>query len=90
MGMADRIRVKLAEGLAPQSLEVVDESERHKGHAGWQPGGETHFQIAVVSERFAGLGRVARQRLIYDLLAEEIAAGVHALRLSTKTPEEAG
>jgi BolA protein len=89
MTMAERIRAKLAEGLRPQTLDVVDDSARHAGHAGHRPGGETHFDVMVVSSAFAGQSRVARQRLVYRLLAEELRGGVHALALTTLTPEEA-
>ncbi|MDP7603737.1 MAG: BolA family protein, partial [Alphaproteobacteria bacterium] len=65
-----------------------DQSARHAGHAGARPGGESHFDVVVVSQSFAGLGRVARQRLVYKVLAEELAAGLHALALITRTPAE--
>lgn len=89
MEYADRIRRKLTDGLAPERLDVVDESGRHAGHAGADPEGETHFHVTVVSPAFAGLTRVARQRMVYDLLAQEMAERVHALGLTTLTPEEA-
>ena len=82
------IEHKLTQALAPQRLKIVDDSEKHKGHAGYRDGGETHFRVEVVSEAFAGQNRVARQRRIYEILAEELAAGVHALQLKTLTPEE--
>lgn len=79
---------KLREKLSPVRLEVTDESARHAGHSGAHPEGETHFHVAVVSESFRGLGRVARQRLVYETLAEELRAHIHALSLETLTPEE--
>jgi BolA protein len=85
---ADRIRAKLEAGLAPQTLDILDESAKHAGHAGARPGGETHFRVRVVSAAFAGLGRVERQRKVYALLAEEMAERVHALALETRTPDE--
>lgn len=88
MTIADRIRRKLAATLQPTRLEVLDESARHHGHAGWREGGETHFHLTVVSEAFAGKSRVARQRLVYDLLAEEMRDRVHALSLTTLAPAE--
>lgn len=88
MAVADTIERKLTQALAPQRLRIVDDSEKHKGHAGYREGGETHFRVEVVSEAFAGQNRVARQRRVYDILAEELAAGVHALQLKTLTPEE--
>ncbi len=82
------IEKKLAEGLSPSRLSVVDESHLHAGHAHAPAGGESHFRVEVVSAAFAGLGRVARQRLVYGLLAEEMQGRVHALALRTLTPEE--
>lgn len=90
MSVAETIRVKLTERLAPTRLVVLDESHRHAGHAGARPGGETHFNVTVVSAAFAGLNRVARQRLVYQTLSEELAGGVHALSLTTTTPDEDG
>jgi BolA family transcriptional regulator, general stress-responsive regulator len=90
MSVAETIRVKLTERLAPTRLVVLDESHRHAGHAGARPGGETHFKLTVVSAAFAGLNRVARQRLVYQTLSEELAGGVHALSLTTTTPDEDG
>lgn len=89
MEYADRIRRKLTEALAPEQLDVVDESGRHAGHAGARPEGETHFHVTIVSAAFAGRSRVERQRLVYGLLAEEMAERIHALGLTTLTPDEA-
>lgn len=89
LNVADRIRAKLVEALAPASLDIVDESHKHKGHAGYREGGESHFHVTIVSDRFEGEGRVARQRLVYGLLADELAGPVHALSLKLMTPEEA-
>jgi len=88
MTIAERINKKLTEGLAPSLLEVVDESEKHKGHGGYREGGETHFHVTVVSDQFEGKSRVDRQRMVYALLAEEMAERVHALALTTKVPAE--
>jgi len=90
MSVAETIRAKLTERLAPTRLVVLDESHRHAGHAGARPGGETHFNVTVVSAAFTGLNRVARQRLVYQTLSEELAGGVHALSLTTTTPDEDG
>jgi len=79
---------KLTRALAPIRLEVADESSRHAGHAGARPEGETHFRIEVVSDSFRGLNRVARQRMVYELLSEELTSRVHALSLAALTPEE--
>lgn len=86
--IAERIERKLRENLAPSRLEVADDSHKHAGHSGWRPGGGTHFRLTVVSEAFAGKGRVERQRMIYGLLAEEMDERVHALQIAARTPEE--
>ena len=88
MTVADTIRRKLTERFQPARLEIIDESHRHAGHAGARPEGETHFAVTIVSATFAGKGRVARQRLVYEALAEELAARVHALSLTTLAPDE--
>jgi BolA protein len=89
MRVADRIRSKLVAGLAPTRLEIFDDSARHAGHAGSRDGGETHFNLLVVSDRFTGQSRIERQRTIHGLLAEELAGPVHALSLKALTPAEA-
>ncbi len=86
--VADRITAKITEALAPVRLVVVDESHRHAGHAGARPEGETHFRVEICSAAFAGLSRIERQRLVHQVLAEELAGRVHALSLATMTPEE--
>jgi BolA protein len=84
------LQQKLTDGLTPSHLEIVDESHRHHGHAGSNSEGESHFHIEIVSAAFEGKSAVARQRLVYGLLAEELKSRVHALSLSTLTPAEAG
>lgn len=88
MTVAETIRDKLTERFAPTRLEIVDESHRHAGHAGARPEGETHFAVTIVSPAFSGLSRVARQRLVYQVLADELATRVHALSLTTLEPGE--
>jgi len=88
MRVADTIRGKLTERFTPVRLEISDESYRHAGHEGARPEGETHFSITIVSDAFIGQSRVARQRLVYQILAEELVTRVHALSLTTLTPDE--
>jgi BolA protein len=88
MRVAERIRSKLEAAFAPVRLSVVDDSERHKGHAGHRPEGETHFNVEIVSAAFAGLSRVERQRKVYAALAEELAGPVHALSVAARSLEE--
>lgn len=82
------IRQKLSEALAPSRLDIVDDSARHAGHVGARPEGESHFIVEIASAHFAGLSRVARQRLVYSVLEDELRTDVHALALKTVTPEE--
>ena len=89
MTVADTIRRKLTERFAPVRLDIIDESHRHAGHAGARPEGESHFAVTIVSGAFTGLGRVARQRLVYETLAEELATRVHALSLTVRAADEA-
>jgi BolA family transcriptional regulator, general stress-responsive regulator len=86
--MQQRIVARLTEALHPALLEVVDESDRHAGHAGAREGGGTHYRVRVVSARFERTSRVERHRLVYELLAAEFADGLHALALVAKAPGE--
>ena len=90
MQTADLISRKLTETFAPQSLEVVDESHRHEGHAGHRPGGQTHFRVYIVSDAFKGKTRLERHRMINTTLAGELSGGVHALAIHAAAPGEGG
>ncbi len=85
---AGRIEAALRRAFAPESLEVVDDSARHAGHAGAAPGGETHFNVAMVSDAFSGISRVERSRRVHGALADEFAGGLHALSLTLRSPDE--
>lgn len=87
--MIDRIRDKLTTALEPVRLEIEDDSARHHGHAGARPGGESHFNVLIESAAFEGVNKVARQRLVYKALAEEMADQVHALSVKALAPGEA-
>ncbi len=82
------ITKKLNEAFAPESLDVIDESHLHAGHAGHRPGGETHFRVYIVSPAFEGKSRIDRHRMINQVLADELTAGVHALALKAQAPGE--
>jgi BolA family transcriptional regulator, general stress-responsive regulator len=84
--VAETLRRKLIEALAPEHLTIVDESHRHAGHAGTRPEGETHFRVEIVAAAFAGKSRLEQQRLVHQALAEELASRVHALSLATRAP----
>ena len=86
--VADQIEHKLQQALSPSRLEVVDDSARHQGHAGHREGGESHFNLVIEAKAFAGKGRVARQRLVHQALAEELEGPVHALSITALAPGE--
>jgi BolA protein len=86
MHRAAAIESRLRAALAPESLEVADDSQQHIGHVG--AGGGGHYTVTIVSARFAGLNTVARHRLVYDALAELMRADVHALSIRALTPDE--
>ena len=90
MSTKDVITQKLTNAFAPESLRVEDESHQHEGHAGHRPGGETHFRVYIVSEAFRGKTRVARHRLVNDILSAELADRVHALAIHASAPGEGG
>ena len=83
----DRIRQTLIDALQPEKIEIIDESNLHAGHSGARPEGETHFRIEIVASKFVAMNRVERQRLIHSLLADEFAAGLHALSIKALAPE---
>ena len=88
MTMEQRIVARLTEALEPIALDVLDESDRHAGHAGARAGGGTHYRVRIVSTQFERRSRVERHRMVYDLLTAEFADGLHALALVAKTPGE--
>ncbi len=76
--------------LAPERLELVDESARHAGHAGAAPGGNTHWRLTIVSAAFSGKSTVARHRMVYAALGELMQNPIHALAIVAKAPGEPG
>ncbi|WP_448582123.1 BolA family protein [Thermaurantiacus sp.] len=88
--VADEIKRRLTEALAPVRLEVVNESALHAGHAGDDGSGESHFRVLVESSAFAGKSRVARQRMVNEALADLLSGRVHALALRCIAPGEDG
>ena len=82
-----RIETKLRERLEATHVEVVDESHLHAGHAGARESGGGHFRATIVSQRFEGLNRVAAQRVVFAALDDEMGAHIHALSMTTFTPE---
>ncbi len=89
MSIIASIETRLKQALAPEHLEIVNESHLHAGHQpDFDGGGETHLRIRIVSPKFAGLGRVERHRLVNAELADAIEAGLHALAIEAKAPGE--
>ena len=86
MAVAETIEFKLTMAFEPVSLNVIDESSQHAGHIGARPEGETHFRVEIVSNAFADKSRVDRQRMVYAILADELAGPVHALSVSANSP----
>jgi BolA family transcriptional regulator, general stress-responsive regulator len=84
----DQITEKLRQAFAPVSLEVINDSGRHRGHAGSPGTGESHFTIKVVSASFAGKSRLERHRMVNAVLAEELEGPIHALAITALAPEE--
>ena len=89
MRTADIITEKLTSAFSPQSLDVVDESHLHAGHAGSREGGQTHYRVYIVSNAFEGKSRVDRHRMINTALAAELTGSVHALAIHAAAPGEA-
>ncbi|MGH7080990.1 MAG: BolA family protein [Acetobacteraceae bacterium] len=85
---ADRIESLLRTHFRPSRIEVRDDSQRHQGHAGWRPEGETHYAVLLVSSSFSGQSRVARARAVHAALAQEFEGGMHALSLKLAAPDE--
>jgi BolA protein len=88
MSVANTIRERLQEALRPTRLDIVDESHLHAGHSAQARAGESHFRVLVVSPEFAGKSRLARHRLVNELLADQLATRVHALAIQAYAPGE--
>ena len=86
--LAEIIVARLSENLAPSRLEVINDSHHHAGHMGDDGTGESHFTVIVESDRFVGLNRVARQRLVNQALADLLSSRIHALAIRARAPGE--
>lgn len=87
MSIQSSIETKLTERFAPERLAVINESHLHAGHQAHFDGtGETHFRVRIMAAAFAGMGRLERHRAVNQALAEELAAGVHALAIEPAAP----
>jgi BolA protein len=81
-GLAHEIRARLEAAFAPETLSVEDESERHRGHAGYREGGESHFRVAIRAEAFGAMSRIERHRAVHAALGPAILGRIHALALN--------
>ena len=88
MLVRDIMTKKLNDAFTPESIDIVDESHLHEGHAGHRPGGQSHFRVYIVSQAFAGKSRIDRHRMINATLADDLAGGVHALAIHASAPGE--
>jgi BolA protein len=85
MRVEEEIREKLQAAFAPRELNVVDDSESHRGHAGYQEGGQSHFNVHIVADAFEPMSRVARHRAVHSALGPELIGRIHALALQIET-----
>ena len=81
MSLSEEIRLRLEAAFSPRRLEVIDDSESHRGHGGYQEGGESHWHVVIVSDQFAGMSRIARHRAVHAAIGPEIIGRIHALSI---------
>jgi BolA protein len=81
----EKIRARLEAAFAPRHLEVIDDSESHRGHAGYQEGGESHYRVEIASASFEDMDRIARHRAVHRALGPDLVAEIHALALKIST-----
>jgi len=88
MSTKDIVQEKIQASISVKEIDITDDSEAHRGHAGYREGGETHFTVRVVSPDFEGLGAVKRHKMIYSILKEELEGQIHALAIKAIAPSE--
>ncbi len=88
MNIEDSIRQKITERFAPEHFELINDSDKHIGHAGHDGIGQSHFTLVVVSSQFEGYNRIQRHRLVYDAVGELFIEGLHALSINAILPSE--
>jgi BolA protein len=81
MSVSGEIRSRLEAAFAPERLEVLDESERHRGHAGYREGGESHFRVTMRAPALAAMTRIERHRAVHAALGRDLTGRIHALAL---------
>lgn len=82
MRVIDEMRDRLTEAFEPHVLEIEDESEKHRGHAGYQEGGQSHFQVVIAAPAFADMSRIERHRAVHRALGDDLVGRIHALALT--------
>lgn len=87
--VASEMLRRLNSALSPTYVDLVDDSEQHRGHGGYNPSGESHFSLEIESAAFAGKSRVERQRMVYHALGDLMEERVHALQIRARAPGEA-
>ncbi len=85
MTRTEQIETRLREALSPRELTVQDDSESHRGHGGYQEGGESHFNVRIRADAFEGKSRIARHRMVHSALGAELVAAIHALSMDLDT-----
>ncbi len=81
VSVSDEIRARLTAAFAPRALVIEDESEKHRGHAGYQDGGQSHFRVAISADAFAPMSRIQRHRAVHAALGKDLIGRIHALAL---------
>ena len=81
MRIEDEMRDKLRAAFQPRELVIVDESEKHRGHAGYREGGQSHFQVTIAADVFEPMNRIERHRAVHDALGKDLVGRIHALSL---------
>lgn len=84
MRVADEMEEKLRAAFSPSHLEIVDDSESHRGHAGFQEGGQSHFNVSITAAAFGPMSRIERHRAVHKALGAELVGRIHALALTIK------
>lgn len=81
MDLAEEMRLRLGQAFHPSRIEILDESEGHRGHSGWRDGGGTHWRIRIEAPAFATMSRIERHRAIHTALGPDLIGRIHALAL---------
>jgi BolA protein len=90
MRTADEIEARLAAAFDPVNLQVLDESDQHRGHGGWREAGETHFRVLIAAPAFATMTRIERHRAVHAALGPDLVGRIHALALEISVPPPSG